>query len=219
MRRERDHDRVIGYDDVNQLFWYPEGIARIVLTDKVCQPYMTRINVLISLCQTRLVDIPPAQRFMRFDRIDWNRAFFKTYYSETVVQTSARQLQPNFGHPHLIVLVLHRIQSPHHIPAEARPFIRFDVVRNRAWGRGCNHYHGSCNARRVFVHPYNPSATFPPCHSCSYGRSYVLHRHRGESSRRRWIPCSHSRYCPVFHLYRCDPDHALRPDVQRTGSE
>ena len=73
VRRERDHDRIIGYDDVNQLFWYPEGFAHIVLVDKVCQPFMTRINVLISLCQTRLVDIPPARRFMRFDRFDWNR--------------------------------------------------------------------------------------------------------------------------------------------------
>ena len=36
------------------------------------------MDVLISL-QTRLVDLPPAQRFMKFDRIDWNRAFFKTY--------------------------------------------------------------------------------------------------------------------------------------------
>lgn len=35
VRRERDHAAIIGYDDVNQLFWYPEGIARIVLTDKV----------------------------------------------------------------------------------------------------------------------------------------------------------------------------------------
>jgi len=34
VRRERDHDRIVGYDDVNQLFWYPEGIARIVLADK-----------------------------------------------------------------------------------------------------------------------------------------------------------------------------------------
>ncbi|KAJ7598267.1 hypothetical protein C8J56DRAFT_163281 [Mycena floridula] len=31
VRRERDHDDVIiGYNDVNQLFWYPEGIARFV---------------------------------------------------------------------------------------------------------------------------------------------------------------------------------------------
>ncbi|KAF9078383.1 1,3-beta-glucan synthase [Rhodocollybia butyracea] len=65
VRRERDHEDIIGYDDVNQLFWYPEGIARIVLNDK-----------------TRLVDLAPAQRFMKFDRIDWNRAFFKTYYEK-----------------------------------------------------------------------------------------------------------------------------------------
>ncbi|EPQ50211.1 hypothetical protein GLOTRDRAFT_134148 [Gloeophyllum trabeum ATCC 11539] len=65
VRRERDHDKIIGYDDVNQLFWYPEGIARIVLQDK-----------------TRLVDVPPAQRFMKFDRIEWNRVFFKTYYEK-----------------------------------------------------------------------------------------------------------------------------------------
>ncbi|OCH86741.1 1,3-beta-glucan synthase [Obba rivulosa] len=65
VRREKDHDTIIGYDDVNQLFWYPEGIARIVLVDK-----------------TRLLDLPPAQRFMKFDRIDWNRAFFKTYYEK-----------------------------------------------------------------------------------------------------------------------------------------
>ncbi|KZP21310.1 glycosyltransferase family 48 protein [Athelia psychrophila] len=62
VRREKDHQDIIGYDDVNQLFWYPEGIARITLNDK-----------------TRLVDLPPSQRFMKFDRIDWNRAFFKTY--------------------------------------------------------------------------------------------------------------------------------------------
>ncbi|KAG9047856.1 1,3-beta-D-glucan synthase [Tulasnella sp. UAMH 9824] len=62
VRREKDHEDIIGYDDVNQLFWYPEGIARIPLKDK-----------------RRLVDIPPSQRFMYFDKVDWNRAFFKTY--------------------------------------------------------------------------------------------------------------------------------------------
>ncbi|CAE7218516.1 unnamed protein product, partial [Rhizoctonia solani] len=62
VRREKDHEDIIGYDDVNQLFWYPEGIARITLNDR-----------------TRLVDLPPAQRFMKFDKVDWTRAFFKTY--------------------------------------------------------------------------------------------------------------------------------------------
>ncbi|KAG9034938.1 1,3-beta-D-glucan synthase [Tulasnella sp. JGI-2019a] len=62
VRREKDHEDIIGYDDVNQLFWYPEGIARIYLKDK-----------------RRLVDVPAAQRFMKFDKIDWKGAFFKTY--------------------------------------------------------------------------------------------------------------------------------------------
>ena len=35
VRREKDHDQIIGYDDINQLFWYPEGIAKIVLQDNV----------------------------------------------------------------------------------------------------------------------------------------------------------------------------------------
>jgi 1,3-beta-glucan synthase len=38
VRRERDHTDIIGYDDVNQLFWYPEGIARIMLKDNVGSP-------------------------------------------------------------------------------------------------------------------------------------------------------------------------------------
>ncbi|CAO1613249.1 unnamed protein product [Sympodiomycopsis kandeliae] len=62
VKKEKDHDKIIGYDDVNQLFWYPEGIARIVLNDK-----------------TRLVDVPANQRFMKLDKIDWSRVFFKTY--------------------------------------------------------------------------------------------------------------------------------------------
>lgn len=35
VRKELDHKDIIGYDDINQLFWYPEGIARIVLSDNV----------------------------------------------------------------------------------------------------------------------------------------------------------------------------------------
>lgn len=36
VRKEKDHDQIIGYDDINQLFWYPEGLAKIVLNDNVC---------------------------------------------------------------------------------------------------------------------------------------------------------------------------------------
>jgi hypothetical protein len=87
---------------------------------------------------------------------------------------------------------------------------------------------------RVFVHPHSlgqcipphPSVAFSPCHPSSYSRSYLLHRHCGESAgRRRRIARSHSQYwpqCPVFHLNRCDPavwNHALRSGVWRPGRE
>ncbi|KAF2664339.1 1,3-beta-glucan synthase [Microthyrium microscopicum] len=62
IRRERDHSKIIGYDDINQLFWYPEGIERIVLQDK-----------------SRIVDVPPAQRFEKLKDVNWKKVFFKTY--------------------------------------------------------------------------------------------------------------------------------------------
>ncbi|KAG1827307.1 glycosyltransferase family 48 protein [Suillus subaureus] len=62
VRRERDHDEIIGYDDINQLFWYPEGLARIVLEN-----------------HSRLVDIAPSKRYMNLQRVDWSKVFFKTY--------------------------------------------------------------------------------------------------------------------------------------------
>ena len=45
MRQEDYHDYTIGYDDVNQLFWYSKGIVRIVLTDKVRLPLCGPIGV------------------------------------------------------------------------------------------------------------------------------------------------------------------------------
>lgn len=62
VRREKDHSKIIGYDDVNQLFWYPEGIERIVLEDK-----------------TRLVDLSPAERYEKLKDVNWKKVFFKTY--------------------------------------------------------------------------------------------------------------------------------------------
>ncbi|KAF7329987.1 1,3-beta-glucan synthase [Mycena kentingensis (nom. inval.)] len=96
VRRERDHEEIIGYDDVNQLFWYPEGIARIVLQDK-----------------TRLVDIAPAKRFMQFDRIDWNRAFFKTYYE----RRSFGHLLVNFNRIWVIHIAMYFFYTSYNSPS------------------------------------------------------------------------------------------------------
>ncbi|KAI0418186.1 1,3-beta-glucan synthase component FKS1 [Xylaria grammica] len=62
VRRERDHNQIIGYDDCNQLFWYPEGIERIVLEDK-----------------SKLIDVPPAERYLKLKDVNWKKCFFKTY--------------------------------------------------------------------------------------------------------------------------------------------
>jgi 1,3-beta-glucan synthase len=62
VKREKDHNKIIGYDDVNQLFWYPEGISRIIFEDG-----------------TRLVDIPQEERYQKLGEVEWNNVFFKTY--------------------------------------------------------------------------------------------------------------------------------------------
>lgn len=62
VKRERDHSEIIGYDDVNQLFWYPEGIAKIVFEDS-----------------TKLIEIPLEERYLRLGDVTWNDVFFKTY--------------------------------------------------------------------------------------------------------------------------------------------
>ncbi|OZJ03821.1 hypothetical protein BZG36_03818 [Bifiguratus adelaidae] len=62
VKREKDHDSTIGYDDINQLFWYPESIERIVLKDK-----------------TKLHDIPFNERYLHLQDVNWKKSFRKTY--------------------------------------------------------------------------------------------------------------------------------------------
>ncbi|SCU86383.1 LAFA_0E00408g1_1 [Lachancea sp. 'fantastica'] len=62
IRLEKDHKDIIGYDDVNQLFWYPEGIERLVLESG-----------------ERLIDKPRHERFNALKDVQWSKAFYKTY--------------------------------------------------------------------------------------------------------------------------------------------
>lgn len=63
VKHERDHAQTIGYDDVNQLFWYPETIERIILKDK----------------RTRLHDLPADERYLALSDVAWDSVFQKTY--------------------------------------------------------------------------------------------------------------------------------------------
>ncbi|RKP34218.1 glucan synthase [Dimargaris cristalligena] len=62
LKRERDHAQTIGYDDVNELFWSPDGLRRIVLEDK-----------------SLLMDHPTHERWYLLKDVVWNKTFYKTY--------------------------------------------------------------------------------------------------------------------------------------------
>ncbi|KAJ2301933.1 1,3-beta-D-glucan synthase, partial [Coemansia sp. RSA 2702] len=62
LKRERDHAKTIGYDDMNELFWTPEGLRRIKFDDK-----------------SLLMDVPPTERWERLKDVSWKKSFAKTY--------------------------------------------------------------------------------------------------------------------------------------------
>ncbi|KAJ7285846.1 glycosyltransferase family 48 protein [Mycena rebaudengoi] len=100
VRKEKDHKDIIGYDDINQLFWYPEGLAKIVLSDN-----------------SRLVDVSPSQRFMKFSKIDWNRVFFKTYFEKR----SKSHLLVNFNRIWIIHISIYYFFTAYHSPRAYAP--------------------------------------------------------------------------------------------------
>ncbi|ODV98397.1 hypothetical protein PACTADRAFT_36871 [Pachysolen tannophilus NRRL Y-2460] len=64
VRCDKDHSSTIGYDDMNQLFWYRKGLEKIVLKDR----------------KTKFMSIPPTQRYIYMKDILWEKAFYKTFH-------------------------------------------------------------------------------------------------------------------------------------------
>ncbi|KAI9323289.1 1,3-beta-glucan synthase [Dichotomocladium elegans] len=63
VRREKDHNGIIGYDDMNQLFWDRQSISHLVLRDG-----------------RLLKDVPPHERFTVLANVQWDASFTKTFY-------------------------------------------------------------------------------------------------------------------------------------------
>jgi 1,3-beta-glucan synthase len=59
------------------------------------------------------VDLPPHQRYLKFDRIDWNRAFFKTYYEKR----SFGHLLVNFNRVWIIHIAVFWFYTSYNAPA------------------------------------------------------------------------------------------------------
>ncbi|KAJ7097938.1 glycosyltransferase family 48 protein [Mycena belliarum] len=112
VRKEKDHKDIIGYDDINQLFWYPEGLAKIVLTDN-----------------SRLVDVSPSQRFMRFSKIDWNRVFFKTYFEKR----SKSHLLVNFNRIWILHVSMYYFYTAFNSPRAYAPHDKLNPSPEMTW--------------------------------------------------------------------------------------
>lgn len=59
---DKDHKSVVGYDDMNQLFWHRQGLQKIVLKSK-----------------TKIMSMPREQRFLALNDVVWEKSFFKTF--------------------------------------------------------------------------------------------------------------------------------------------
>ncbi|TPX36628.1 1,3-beta-glucan synthase [Synchytrium microbalum] len=77
VKKEKDHDRIIGYDDMNETFWSRDGINRLILKDG----------------KTRLLDLPAGERYVSLKDVDWKRTFRKTFYE----RRSVLHVLVNFG--------------------------------------------------------------------------------------------------------------------------
>lgn len=62
IKRERDHNKVVGYDDINLFFWYSENLKSIKLSTG-----------------DLLYDLPREHRFGRINLIVWDKCFSKTF--------------------------------------------------------------------------------------------------------------------------------------------
>lgn len=62
VRNDKDHSKIITYDDINQTFWYKQGLNRIKLDQT-----------------TKLLDFPIYIRYKKIHLVNWGNVFKKTY--------------------------------------------------------------------------------------------------------------------------------------------
>lgn len=70
-KRERDHDRVIGYDDVNQFFWHSTCYDKILIGEEGDKDKVNKDRTLGKLA--------PHERYTALKHVNWKKTFTKTY--------------------------------------------------------------------------------------------------------------------------------------------
>lgn len=61
--RERGHDQIIGYDDMNQLFWYNHGLNLLTYGPQ----------------KLKFMNLSKKDRYSNLGELNWKKAFYKTY--------------------------------------------------------------------------------------------------------------------------------------------
>lgn len=61
--KNKDHKSIIGYDDLNQSFWYRKSLERFELQDK-----------------RMFLELQPNERYLYLNQINWKKSVRKTYY-------------------------------------------------------------------------------------------------------------------------------------------
>lgn len=80
IRREGDHKNIVGYDDMNQLFWYRLGIEKIKVKNPDFDPSNTQMLQNDVNCEMKsIIDVPKHQRLLYLADFDWKPVFTKTY--------------------------------------------------------------------------------------------------------------------------------------------
>lgn len=147
-------------------------------------------------------------------------------HREAHVPPAPRTLQPHLGHPHLRLLVLHRLEFPSHLCTlweQRRSLHRHAPERLRSWWRRRNHHHDCRNDGRIHVHPYHleqhvtsyPSSLLLPDHWRYRYRAHLLRRHLRQPAFIR--PCYRSGSSTWHRYSRHYPfrDHPVWSDVRR----
>ncbi|KAI8967273.1 1,3-beta-glucan synthase component-domain-containing protein [Mycotypha africana] len=110
LKRERDHDKVIGYDDVNQFFWHFTCLDRIRLPAAQQQDTKTKSA---RQQQSSIGQLPAHQRYAALKDVDWKNTFEKTYKEKR----SWMHASINFAR----VWVIHIVTFWYYIMANAYP--------------------------------------------------------------------------------------------------
>ncbi|KAI7904962.1 1,3-beta-glucan synthase component-domain-containing protein [Cokeromyces recurvatus] len=105
VRHEKDHDKIIGYDDINQFFWNKQSIASLQLKN--------------DEQQCLLKDISRELQFLSLKDVDWNSAFRKTFYEKR----SWLHLLTNFSR----VWIIHATSFWYYMAASV-DFVHMDIT-------------------------------------------------------------------------------------------